>query len=113
MPVRATGTDTELQGLIDLANAGDSAFREALLDHACTSFVCVSGIRSRDMSGAHLAVQADFGFIRVVDGDDSRVHGKSGWDRRRHQQQKTNTEKLAESHFQISWWFTLDGTTTG
>ena len=35
MPGRATGTDTELQGLIDLANAGDSASREALLDHAC------------------------------------------------------------------------------
>ena len=32
MPVRATGTDTELQGLIDLANAGDPASREALLD---------------------------------------------------------------------------------
>jgi RNA polymerase sigma-70 factor (ECF subfamily) len=35
MPGKTTGTDTELQGLIDLANAGDSASREALLDHAC------------------------------------------------------------------------------
>ena len=41
MPGRATGTDTELQGLISLANSGDSASREALLDHACTSvFAC-------------------------------------------------------------------------
>jgi len=35
VPGRTTGTDTELQGLIDLANAGDPASREALLDHAC------------------------------------------------------------------------------
>ena len=29
------GSDTELQGLIDLANRGDQAAREHLLDHAC------------------------------------------------------------------------------
>lgn len=32
---RTTGDDTALQGLIDQANAGDPACREALLDHAC------------------------------------------------------------------------------
>ena len=32
MPGRATGTDTELQGLIDLAKAGDSASREEFSD---------------------------------------------------------------------------------
>ena len=64
-------------------------------------FLCVSGIRSLDLGGADLAVQADFGFVGVVDGDDSRVHGKSGWDCRRNQQQKTSTEKLAESHFNL------------
>jgi RNA polymerase sigma factor (sigma-70 family) len=35
MPNRTAGDDTALQGLIDLANAGDPASREALLDHAC------------------------------------------------------------------------------
>ena len=35
MPKGTAGTDTALQGLIDLANAGDPASREALLDHAC------------------------------------------------------------------------------
>jgi RNA polymerase sigma factor (sigma-70 family) len=35
MPKGTAGTDTALQGLIDLANAGDPASKEALLDHAC------------------------------------------------------------------------------
>ena len=35
MPREPDGNDTALQGLIDLANAGDPASREALLDHAC------------------------------------------------------------------------------
>lgn len=35
MAARATGTDTEIQGLIDRANAGDAASKEMLLDHAC------------------------------------------------------------------------------
>lgn len=35
MPDRMAGSDTEFQGLIDLANAGDPASKDALLDHAC------------------------------------------------------------------------------
>lgn len=35
MPRATAGTDTALQGLIDLANAGDPASRDALLEHAC------------------------------------------------------------------------------
>jgi RNA polymerase sigma factor (sigma-70 family) len=35
MPREPDGNDTALQGLIDLANAGDPASKEALLDHAC------------------------------------------------------------------------------
>lgn len=35
MAERVTGTDTEIQGLIDRTNAGDTASREILLDHAC------------------------------------------------------------------------------
>ena len=72
-------------------NAGEEGFlihplhtqngdrRSELSQH---QFFCVPGIRSLDLGSAHLAVQADFGFIGVVDGDDSRVHCKSGWDRR-------------------------------
>jgi len=82
--------------LLDSLNTQNGDRRSKLSLH---QFFCVSGIRSLDLGGAHLAVQADLGFIGVVDGDDSRVHCESGWDRRRNQQQKTNTEKLAESHF--------------
>jgi RNA polymerase sigma-70 factor (ECF subfamily) len=35
VPGRTSCSDTALQGLIDLANAGDRASRAALLDHAC------------------------------------------------------------------------------
>jgi len=35
MAGRTVGTDTQIQGLIDRANAGDAASKEALLDHAC------------------------------------------------------------------------------
>lgn len=35
MAGRIVGTDTQIQGLIDRANAGDEASKEALLDHAC------------------------------------------------------------------------------
>lgn len=35
MPKPQAGTDTAIQGLIDRANAGDPASREALLEHAC------------------------------------------------------------------------------
>ena len=35
MAGRAAGTDTEIQGLIDRAKAGDQTSKEALLDHAC------------------------------------------------------------------------------
>ena len=35
MAGRTVGTDTQIQGLIDRANAGDETSKEALLDHAC------------------------------------------------------------------------------
>ena len=35
MPPPISGTDTQLQGLIDLALRGDSSAHEALLHHAC------------------------------------------------------------------------------
>jgi len=35
MTERTVGTDTQIQGLIDRANAGDETSKEALLDHAC------------------------------------------------------------------------------
>lgn len=35
MAGRAAGTDTQIQGLIDRANAGDQTSKDALLDHAC------------------------------------------------------------------------------
>ena len=35
MAGRTVGTDTQIQGLIDRANAGEETSKEALLDHAC------------------------------------------------------------------------------
>ena len=34
-PHMPKGSDTEIQGLLDLANAGDKEARGRLLDHAC------------------------------------------------------------------------------
>ena len=54
MAGRTVGTDTQIQGLIDRANAGDETSKEALLDHACDRLFRLTRKMFHEIGRAHV-----------------------------------------------------------
>jgi len=59
MAGRTVGTDTQIQGLIERANAGDEASREALFEHACDRLLRLTRKMFHGAGGLHRWEQTD------------------------------------------------------